>query len=357
MRSKLSFYPKSMYAKMLVTFTILISLLVIGLSSFFYYNYTQSSIRIINRMNDKMLSQISYSTTYMNDIARNFTNSVYFNNAIIPLMFAENEDLFTMNNAIHNLDSQVIRNSYIYSAYTFNRKLDTFISTENNSFYSQKSFYDQEIVEMINSIHDESLKMIPIPRMIPLRETADNKLTTVNVYSYLMFPPMNNDSSTVDSAIVINVKADWLLQTIAGLKMKSESNSDIAVIDAAGRIVSDASADQFLKDISGVPVMKRIMDSIKVSDSFVEKIDGKRMIVNFYKLDNLQWTFISFTPYESIFCAQRTMDNRCGLPCNFTGRFMAFTDRFAHHLLSHGNISYPHSPADKRIGGSRERYQ
>ena len=194
--------------KLLFSFSAIVVLLSIILSSFLYYNFKKSALNILHQSNVKLLSEISYSAKYMNDLGKNFCTSVFVSNDTIPLMYSKTEDIWTMGNSLRKLDITSVPSSYIQSIYIYNHSLDLYLSTSTNNFNNSEDFYDKEIVEIMKSTtsSEKNLCLTPIPRIIPPNNSASGY---TNVFTYILYDT-SDTIGKVEGATILNIKEDWL---------------------------------------------------------------------------------------------------------------------------------------------------
>lgn len=303
MNSVVSRSKISIYKKLLISFIAIITSLILVLSSLLYYNYTTSTTSMVKGMNENILSKISYSSVYMDNLAKNFCKSLSLNNYIIAFANSNNEDILTFGNAIRTLDALTIPNTYIHSAYIYNRKLDTFISAPGTFYYSSE-FFDQEIVQALHVAEQKKLPILyPIPRKITNPNGTQTKLT--NVYTYILLDTSDNQAN-FNNAIVLNVDADWLRLTITSLdnKMSSDGN-EIMVVDDKGVVISESSPDMFMENIADQNYMHHILSSTAPSGTIIDQLHQKKVLVSYVSSEILRWKFLSITPYETVFSAVR----------------------------------------------------
>ncbi|WP_304942535.1 helix-turn-helix domain-containing protein [Vallitalea guaymasensis] len=291
---------KSIYKKLLFSFTITITILIIIMSSFLYNFYAKSSYKKMDDFNSKILSQISYSATYMDNLAKNYCGAIFLDNGVIPLLYRDTIDYYSMGNSLRTLEKQTVANTYINSIYIYNNSLNLYMSTQTNGFYSTEDFYDQEANTLLNSIKEKNIKLIPIPRKIPVSELTSGIYDYHYVYSYLIYnTPTKN--STLDGAIMLNINADYLTETIVSLESQTHDyDSDIFVINEDGIIVNHSSPEMFLEDASDKKYIKKILESKKDTGVFTETIDNKKYVVTYVSSDMLKWKFVSLTPYRFV---------------------------------------------------------
>ncbi|MGZ9586035.1 helix-turn-helix domain-containing protein [Paenibacillus marinisediminis] len=291
-----------MYTRLLISFVAIIISLILILSFRLYYNYNSSSISMLKEMKADILSKTSYSAIFMDNISRKFSQSLSLSNPIIAFANSNTEDILNISKAIRTLSALAIPNTYIQSAYIYNKKIDTIIATPSDTFYNSSDFFDQEIIEMLNGSQSSKIpNLYPIPRKASMPEGSTKQFA--NVYTYILFDA-NDNRETFNSAIVLNVDADWLRLTISSIdsKMGSEG-SEFLVVNESGLIVSHPSPDMFMESIADQNYFKKIQVSKDASGTFFENLDHKKYVISYDNTQALGWTFLSITPYETVFAS------------------------------------------------------
>jgi two-component system, response regulator YesN len=299
---KLIWDRKSIFNKLLIYVTIIISFLLVMLSSILFYVYSSSAKDTIYDLNAKILSQISYSSNYIDNLAKNYCKSVYFNNNIVSLMYDKNLDILNAVKAIRTIDVTAVPDSYVHSVYIYNANQDLFISNINGNIDNSGDFFDKEVVSIVkDSTAGQFRTNTLFARRTPnFSNYGDKKHQNYDyVYTYII-RDFSDTSHKVNGAVVLNVKADWLRNTISALDSKSNYKSNIFVINEDGIVVSHSSSEMFLKNISNEDYVKQILSSGKNSDSFIKSINGIKYVVTFVSSDALKWKFVSLTPYGSV---------------------------------------------------------
>lgn len=274
----------SIYKKLVITFSVIIFISVILLSSILYYNYSKSSLEIWNSLNNKLLSQVSYSSVYMDELAQNFCKSLFLDNKVKAYIYNKNQDIIITGNAIRAVQAYAVPNSYIHSVYIYNSNLDLFISSKDGGFYNTPDFYDQEI---INIAKEQGPSLLPIPR----------KINSDNVYTYIMYEK-NGDGA---NKIILNVNTDWLTNTIKSLHNKTDfNNGNIFILNQDGIVVNHSQPNDFLLDYSNKSYINKILSSTTDYGAFTDKIDNQKYMISFVSSNTLNWKFVSIIPYELI---------------------------------------------------------
>lgn len=291
----------SIYKKLLISFIVTITTLILLLSSILYYNYNSSSIAMLKEMKAEILHKTSYSAMYMDSLSKKFCQSLFLNNSIIAFANSNHNDILITSKAIQTLSSLSSPNTYIQSAYIYNRKIDTFISTPSNTFYNSSDFFDKEIIQMLNETESYSFPTLyPIPRKAANPVGANQPFS--NVYTYVLFDTNNDNWKNSNNAIILNVNADWLRTTISSIDYKMDNaGSEFLVANESGIIVNHSSPDQFMKNIADQDYFQKIGSSTSSSGTFIENLDRKKYVISYVLSEELGWTFISMTPYKSVF--------------------------------------------------------
>ncbi|OCT11717.1 hypothetical protein A8709_27985 [Paenibacillus pectinilyticus] len=289
---------KTLFAKMLLTLTITVTLLIIGLSSLLYRNFFATSLDNINRMNTSILSQTSYSMKYMDTLVSKFTNTVIMSPYTSVLLHNQENDMYTLGEALRNLDNLSLPHDYVYSVYTINLALNRITSTETGNFYTKDNFYDQDVLSLLQSTDMNTLAEMPISRKIPNPQDVTAS-EAANVYTYIM-PDNPETKPSQRIATVINVKASVLRDLIASLNAKmAGTNNEIIVIDSKGTIVNHTSESMFLQNASQEPYIQALLAADQDSGSFKTKLGGLDYQVTYVSSDKPKWKFISLTSYST----------------------------------------------------------
>ncbi|NOU73028.1 helix-turn-helix domain-containing protein [Paenibacillus sp. LMG 31458] len=289
---------KTLFAKMLLTLTITVTLLIIGLSSLLYRNFFSASLDNINRMNTSILSQTSYSMKYMDTLVSKFINTVIMSPYTSVLLHNTDNDMVTLGAALRNLDSLSLPHDYVHSVYTINLALNRIVSTETGNFYTKEDFYDQDIVSLLQTVNKDSFPEMPIARKIPNPQAATVS-ELANVYTYIMLDSLEkNPSSRI--ATIINIKASVLRDLIASLNAKmAGSGNEIIVIDSKGTIVNHTSESMFLHSAKQESYIQTLLAADQESGSFKTNLNGQDYQVTFVSSDKPKWKFISLTSYAT----------------------------------------------------------
>lgn len=288
----------SLFRRMLLALSLISVALVLVLSTVLYFNYMTASVDMLNSLNTKVLSQISYSITYMDDISKNYCKSFYLDNNASAFIWANDSNIFKIKNSIISISSQIIPNPYIDSVYLYNGTLDLFVNIPSGSFSNSKEFSDRQIADLVKEGITSVPALTPIARTV---QAASYGSGQINVYTYFFYDVSNNPYK-FNGMVVVNVRADWLRNIITALSSKSNDlGSEILVLDQYGHVMSSNTPDQFAQDLSGKDYVSRILKSQQSTGTFSCKIQGKAYVISYVSSDNPKWHFISLTPADKAF--------------------------------------------------------
>ncbi|CAH1202189.1 HTH-type transcriptional activator RhaR [Paenibacillus allorhizoplanae] len=293
----------SIFNQLLISFVVIITSLILVLSSLLYYNYTSSSINMLKEMKTDILSKTSYSAIYMDTLAKKFCQTLSLNNPLIAFANSNEEDILITSKAIQTLSSLAIPNTYIHSAYIYNRKIDTMIATPSDTFYNSADFYDKEITQWLGSLPNiKNLPTLyPISRKIKANAEANSNL--VNVYTYILFD-VSDYRENYSNAIILNVDADWLRMTLSSIdKNMSRDGSELFVVNENGSIVSHSSPEMFMKNIADLSYFKEMSASAASSGTIFDNFEGEKHVISYVSSNELGWKFVSITPYNAVFAS------------------------------------------------------
>lgn len=293
--------PHKLYRNILLAFTISITTTIFILSTILYISFERVGLKTIHSFVKDGLTQISYSATYMNDLAKSLSLQIYFNDNITKLSYLSLPDIREEYLATEQLTSYRNTAPSIHSIYVYNAKRDTFytsmVNMEKIEPDRQKSFFDQEIVGMMHNL-GKYKRLTPIPRKIPNPYPELSKNAYTNVYTFLFYDSPEESAQQDDHIIVLNISEDWLRKMMEQLDIEPQSNTFI--IDSKGTLVIRDNSHDILTSLSGQPYIERILTASDKSGYFIDDVNGAKSLITYFSSDLLDWKFIRITPYNSI---------------------------------------------------------
>ncbi|UQZ85146.1 putative sensor-like histidine kinase [Paenibacillus konkukensis] len=282
-------------AKNLATFLIpmLIPILVLGaLSTFLIQQYIKKEINN-NNMNllkqtkqniELIFNELDTLNLHIVASAIQFTNLQNMLKKPYPEP-ADYEQLASLKNFI---DSPSIGKPYIDSIYIY-------IDNENNRFISSTSgglidlgdFYDQGWYERYIR-HSPSELMWAENRSI-VKPTTGRASAVTNVITMFRRITLSDNSSGV---IVLNVKPDYIMQTLS--RLDTLKGQTIFILDAQDEFIFRTHNDMLPEsDLASIRQEAR--------EFFPIRSNGEDLIVNKLPSGRFQWTFVSIVPSSSLY--------------------------------------------------------
>lgn len=282
--------------KMLSYYTIIGAVLLMLFSYVLLDSFSQTSIREINQISEKMLYQ-SYETTNsyfvstLNYLGKLYLNDVDLFNAMYSNTFGP-EEYITINSRLNDIISS---NPLMDSIYIYNRQADIVFSNLSNAT-SVKNFYDPDIINYINNDSQSKGSMINIvPRRINCK-IADQQYD-FNVISMVFMEKTKRKPS--EGALIINLKQEFMQKMVKDTR--ADSPNTTFIIDSKGNVISHPDISMVNNNISSVNYIESILNSKEKLGRFTSSENGNKLLINYVKSDFvLGWYFVSVGEYNKI---------------------------------------------------------
>ena len=300
----LRIYKHSFYKKMFLYIAILVLVIILTLSFVFYFNFENVGLKMQYEANKNILSEISYSATYLDDTARNTAAYIYSNTDYSVLRYGRytsSEDAYQV---ITGLEALAIQSSNVHSIYIYNREINTFYSTWWRFYSSSDDFIDSDIADIIknNKIPGgETFTSTPLLRKIPVDFDNSPDRKYMNVLTYIM-ADYSLDSKEILSAIIINLSSQYLDGLINTLNTKGAlTGGDTTIINSSGYVIASSNSSTAFSDLKTKTYVSKILNSKAKNGCFIDTVDGNKVVVTYVASDVLDWKFVNITPYNQIF--------------------------------------------------------
>lgn len=287
-------YFYSMFTKI----TFLLTLIMFALLLFLHFNFTSYSIGLLNSSNQKLMNQIYQNALQINNSVRTYSNAIFNNPNTAKLMYGEDISILDELNSIKTIDISLGSAPFIYSAYVYNGKSNTYYAIGPNTVTRKDQFYDTELVQMFKD-PKLLLSQTPVPRKIPVSELDTAKYE--NVFSYIL--PEYFPDKQLKNALVINVRMDWIFNSLASYQESdSLTGNNILIMDHNGKVIanSDQEKDLFLSSLSSEPFVTHILGSNSPSGVFTTNFRGTSSIITYTSYETSPWILVNITPYKYI---------------------------------------------------------
>ncbi|OAS17849.1 AraC family transcriptional regulator [Paenibacillus oryzisoli] len=298
MKLNTSFASKSFLLKIVMWISASVLLIVGILSVIIYWNAQSLMISKESDNSKKILLQVKYNTNLMNETISRLTQSLYINNDITSIMYAEQENMVDVitriNNVVNSLNSSY---PYIHSISVYNRNLNQFYNAGSPIFFD-----DPQVLALFKS--DQILpKLKPIFRDIHKVVNGGNK--SERVLSYFMYETATKIENP-NGAVVINVKPEWLLGNIKQINMVDrQKGNNIYILDSNGNYINEDDNQEdpakltWLKD----EVKRHTQETLSAESesSFKSKYMDTQYLVTYLYIDSINMTLLKIQPTLEVY--------------------------------------------------------
>ncbi|NQX58048.1 AraC family transcriptional regulator [Paenibacillus qinlingensis] len=278
---------------------LIISVMLASLLSAFLYS-KKISLDSQQEANEKVLSQINYNITYMNDTVKNFAISMFYDTDMAHLLFSGEQDTFEDTNRINKLTKTIAYNSFIHSIVFYNSKRNMYFTSGDDAITSSTS-------NLMNGIGEYMSGGKPIYKMqmMPLRYVPDLKHPerSQQVFSLFIYDSLEAYTKK-ESTLIINVKPEWLFEKLELMNRQSSNRANrIFVLDQNKEMYSPNIQDD--KDLGNLKeeVYRQIASSGRQVSQFTYMANGEKQIVNYIVNRSVNWVIVDVEPYVGVLAA------------------------------------------------------
>lgn len=279
------FPVKTMFAKFFFAYLLLLTLAIAGIAIWLFHIFSNSAIRQINELSERTLIQGQNSTEYLMNQAMQVSAQLSFDYPIIQQMNTAESDPIVENNSLKKLNDIIFINESIYSIGIYNGNNSSFLTSDYPNI-------DNEAIEILQN-SDPKTKIRLLPRKLKL---ISGKNLEENVYSIFYY---NRDKSTnaVLNALIVNVKEEAVRNGINPDDKVDQGN--ILIVDASGKVISDPTGGEFLKDYSELGLIKKSLTETDAKSFVDTSLSGEKVLVTHSFSTKLGWHFLHVVPYQA----------------------------------------------------------
>jgi two-component system response regulator YesN len=272
------------FQKLTISYFLLILLTVSLLSAHLYYFFSRSAVQEIDRNSKAMLSQISYASDVVYNQAMTIGNSLLTQPEIASFLNDTEEDKTRNYHIFQQLSQIQSAYPYIHSIGIYRPSTQSIVDTAGLPFdFSLYAISAEQYMEFY-----------PRSLTVPNR----NNDAPLQFLTFLLYPDYSL-RTTSNALIYINVEEQSILTTIRKIG-KADTAKNVFVINNEGKVLSHTDSNLFLEDMSGTAYVQQILSEDGAENSFTANIDHKKHQVAYVKSEELDWYFVSITPYSSL---------------------------------------------------------
>ncbi|MFP4378268.1 MAG: AraC family transcriptional regulator [Spirochaetales bacterium] len=205
---------------------------------------------------------------------------------VTALMYSGELSYAEVLQAMGRLDTAKLSNPLIDSIVVYNHLTRRFYTTEKGIIH-RDSFFDRELVQMLDNARHYGLY-----RYIP-RQIGGRSIFTLLLGS----PPIVGTS--LKGAMTVNISERALRNLFAS--SAGEFTAELRIYDRHGTVLSHPDPQRFGVNAADVGYVSRLLEITDENGVFFDVVGGRRCLVTYVRNTDFGWTFVSATPYESIF--------------------------------------------------------
>lgn len=285
------------FQSIFMTITFFTAVIVLVLSAFLYLIFRSFSLNLLNSSNQKFMNQVFYNTMQINAYVKNYSDSLFSHPDTAQLMLAQQPLIADTLQSMSSLDTTLGTAPFLHSIYVYNGRTDTYYVVGPNPVIRHQEFYDSQIRSLFDQ-PDTILGPAPIPRKMPVSDNPDSGY--VSVFSYVLAEKVA-DRSQIKNALVINVRMDWLFNTVESYgEADSIKGSNLLLLDRLGTVVADKDQKLFLTNIGSESYAREALASSSQSGVYMADVEGEKSVITFSSDPSSQWVLLNIMPYKYV---------------------------------------------------------
>lgn len=297
MLKKLKIRNSRYFLDLFTAISIFVVLVIILLSSVLLNVSRAAMMDNIQLSNKRLLSQTVSAIDLAHRNIGMFTVSLYSSYAGIKLLNVAGLDNLEKTVTTNTITEYMRSVPNVHSVYLINKTLDNYQIIGSFATTGYNAFFDKSMLELMNELGNGDI-LEPKPRKIP--ESSLEPDEYVNVYSYIIYDKLPF-AKPVTSAMVVNVKADYFMNTLYSLKIgEEESYKSINIINEQGILVGSMSEADFLKDVSDKGYIKKMLASTEETGFFIDEVDGVENLITYQYYKPIGWYVYNAIPIKII---------------------------------------------------------
>ncbi|WP_162463057.1 helix-turn-helix transcriptional regulator [Paenibacillus psychroresistens] len=292
------FYKSKKYLQR-VMFSIMLSMVIVllALSVANTYILEKSVKSNQEESNLKVLTQIQYNLSYMNEIITHLSNFVYNDNQLVPLMFDTDLPKMDFIRSYQEMSKVLDSSSFLHSMVIYNFKQDELYGT-TSAFMLDGGVTKQKIRNwLINSTDDR-----PTSRLIPVSLEHDEG--QIDAFAFIVTKTLKPFSHK-ESAIVLYIKSDWVFDSLKKMNVvSSREQGEIFIVAEDGQLYS-ANHNKAETSKQDQSYIKQVVNDDKLATNqqsgfVIVKIAGKKSMVSYMENDNRNLSIFYIQSYDKL---------------------------------------------------------
>ncbi len=289
-----TFYKsKKYFHRVLFSIMLTMALILTGLSMVNTYILERSVKHVQGDSNLKVLTQIQYNLSYMNEIMTHLSTFAFHDNLLIPLLFTKPLPQMDYIRGYREMSNLMESSSFLHSMAVYNASTNELYGTTSD-FLVDGGVTKAKMLEWL--LHPAYPH--PTSRLIPVSLKQEDGV--IDAFAFIVtdaFKPFTGDRS----AIILYIKSDWVFDSLRKMNdAGSERQGQIYIQTSDGRLFSNE--DLVHTDSLDQAAITTLVNQDKISlhrqSGFVIGNTGKEKSIITYMDGIGDWTILYVQPYK-----------------------------------------------------------
>ncbi|MFC5652800.1 cache domain-containing protein [Paenibacillus solisilvae] len=294
----LGFYKSKKYLqRVLISIMLSMFLVLLSLSIANTYILERSVKNNQQESNLKVLSQIQYNLSYMNEIITHLSNFVYKDNILIPMMFDARLPKMDLIRGYQRLNSILESSSFLHSMVVYNSASKEIYGT-TTPFLLDDGVTKSAIKRWLLNPPSPH----PTSKLIPT--SLEKKNGMIDTFAFIVttyLKPFNPN----ESAIILYVKSDWVFESLQKMNVSNDrEQGELYIADQDGRLYASNHYDSFANEPDQQSIKQLLSGDKKMknrqSGNVIGEISGKKNMITYMDDGIRNWTILYIQPYDKL---------------------------------------------------------
>jgi YesN/AraC family two-component response regulator len=281
---------------LLITTSIFMVLAVF--STIIYLNVDKAVMDNEDKVNRRILLQVKHSIDQTQDMIDAMCISVYLNPDAISMMYDNSSDYAETAAKMNKLRTTYMDvNPYVQSISILNKYTKEYFTSDNGLFYK-----DDSLTKFIKSQSGQLPKIRPVLREVDDLPPGYTEPIKSTMFSYFMYDSLNSENMP-DGAVIVNVKSDWLLDSIKAINtMDRQTDDGLFLIDSNAQFIGVGNNDSSLQEVIKAEYLKHEIDnSTDTVSSFQMEVNSKSYLISYVTSQKAGWVILKSQPINEVY--------------------------------------------------------
>jgi len=280
------------FQRLLLYIALMTAVFLLVPSLLLYYQAEQTNLDMQNEANEKVLAQIDYNISSMNEIIQTLAVSIYVDNDIKALLTSRSRnDAMEIVRGTNKVNAYVDSNTFLNSIVAYNGVSDQFFVAGDVRAQMQETHIRQKIEHAMSQSDLLAMRLVPM-------SLYDEK-GAIDIFSVFMFQSLDGYRQG-ESALVLNIKSEWLFNNLKVINQGEGRHGAVYILNGEGDFISDGKDKDTLSQALKAEIHKRLQAQGSDSGFFVLDTFGGKQIVDYTKTAIKDWNVVSIQPYDEV---------------------------------------------------------